>query len=187
MLKKTITYNDLDGNPVTEDFYFNLNKAEIAEMELSYEGGLSAHLQKVIETRNGAEVIAAFKNILVLAIGRRSEDNRRFVKSQEITQEFLETEAYSVLFMELVTNAESAANFIEGIMPPDMVAQLQQAMGTEDVQLPEEKEVPAYIRENRTPTKAELQAMSKEELAEAFRQKTQPAPDNVAQLGKPEE
>ena len=174
MLKKTITYSDLDGNPVTEDFYFNLSKAEIAEMELSHEGGFSAYLQRIIESQNGAEIIATFKNIVMGAVGRRSEDGRRFIKSEEITNEFLQTDAYSQMFMELVTDSEAAAEFVRAIVPADMAEAVANESGGTDVPLPEQKkdDRPAYILENRNPTQEELQEMSKEEMQEAFRHKT---------------
>lgn len=164
MLKKTITFKDLDGNEVTEDFYFNLNKAEIAEMELSYEGGLSDYLQVIIKKTDGGAIITAFKDIVTRSVGRRSEDGRRFIKSPDITNEFLQTEAYSEMFMELVTSAEAAAKFIEGIVPEDM----RDAVGKiDDVPLPDE-DSPAWVRENREPTKKELATMTPEQLREAF-------------------
>lgn len=170
MLKKTITYKNYDGETVSEDFYFNLSKAEIAEMELSHKGGFGAYLQQIVESEDGGQIIAAFKKIITDAVGRRSEDGRRFIKSEEISQEFLQTEAYSQLFMDLVTDAGAASKFIRGIVPEDMAESVLSEKQLTDVSLPKE-EVPAYIRENRDPTKAELQEMSKEELQEAFRRK----------------
>lgn len=128
MLKKTIKYRDLDGKEVTEDFFFHLSKAEIIEMELSREGGLAKHLQDVIASENGAEIVKVFKNLVLQAYGVRSVDGKRFVKTPHARAEFEGTEAYSELFMSLVTNAESAADFINGIMPAGMeqdVAKLQ--------------------------------------------------------------
>lgn len=179
MLEKPITYTDFDGNEVTEIFYFNLSKAEIAEMELSHDGGFSTHLQKIIKSEDGGQIIAAFKKIITDAVGRRSEDGRRFIKSPEITQEFLQTEAYSQLFMDLVTDGQAAADFVQAIVPSDMREAVLK--NVTDVSLPEETDAtPAYIRENRDPTKAELMEMSKEELVEAFRRK------NVAEAFHPE-
>lgn len=174
MLKKTITYSDLDGNPVTEDFYFNLSKAEIAELEIRHDGGFTAHLQKIIDSADGGAIIDTFKNIIRSSVGRRSEDGRRFVKSEEITNEFLQTDAYSELFMELVTDAEAAGRFVEGIVPAD----LSQAAA----KLPKKStdvELPAYIVEDREPTQAELQAMTNEELQEAFRRKAAKQIENL--------
>jgi len=172
MLKKTITYEDLDGKTVTEDFYFNLNKPEIAEMELSMPGGWSAWLENIIESEDGAEIIKSFKWVITESVGRRSEDGRRFVKSQEIVDDFMQTAAYEQLFMEMVTDANAAANFVVGIMPKD----LQQADDVKAKVLqaapePAQDERPAWVRENREPTKKELQNMSADELREAFRNK----------------
>jgi hypothetical protein len=172
MLKKSITFKDLDGNDITEDFYFNLSKAEIAEMELSHKDGLSDYLQKIIADENGAEIIKAFKDIIAKAIGKRSEDGRRFIKNQEITEDFMQTDAYNILFMELVTDANAAAEWIAGIVPAEMQEAVKagEPARVTDLQLPEPEE-PAWIRENRDPTQAELREMSPEELQEAFRRK----------------
>lgn len=140
MLKKTITYKDLDGNDVTEEFYFNLTVAELAEMELHEEAGLSKKLGDIVKGGNNREIIATFKMILETAIGRRSEDGKRFVKDQEARDNFMQTDAYSVLFMELLTNAEAAAQFIVACMPKDLsdklAGKLPEVMAT--VQLPAE-------------------------------------------------
>lgn len=169
MLKKTIKFSDLDGNEVTEEFYFRLNKAEIAEMELSHEGSFSAYLKTIIESQDGGKIIAAFKQILLASVGRRSEDGRRFIKNQEIRDDFEQSEAYSELFMELVTNADAASAFIRGIVPSD----LQKEVETELPVAQAEPETPAYIRENREPTKEELKSMTAEQIQDAYRRKMQ--------------
>lgn len=166
MLKKTITFKDLDDNLVTEDFYFNLSKAEVAEMELSREGGLSGFLEKIVEAGNGGEIITTFKSIIRSAVGKRSEDGRRFIKNDEVRDDFFQSDAYSELFMELCTDANAGAAFVRGIVPSDM-AELAKLPKTEDVQLPEDDQ-PPWIREDRDPTKQELMRMSKEEMAQAF-------------------
>jgi len=168
VLKKTITFKDLDGNQVTEDFYFNLNQAEIAEMELSYDGGLSEYLQKIIAKEDGHAIITAFKDIVMKSVGRRSEDGRRFIKSPEITNDFLQTEAYSEMFMNLVTNAESAAEFIRGIVPQDMAKNVNISANAEVVELPQPKDASPWITEDRDPTKQEMLSMSSEQLREAY-------------------
>lgn len=117
MLKKTITYTDYDGNSRTEDFYFNLNKAEIAEMEASEIGGLSNLLKKIVAERNNKKIIELFKELILRAYGEKSPDGKRFVKNQELRDAFCQTEAYSELFMELAGNAEAAAAFVNGITP----------------------------------------------------------------------
>jgi hypothetical protein len=117
VLKKSITYNDYNGGTVTEDFYFNLSKAELIELELSHAGGLSESLKRIVASENGAEIIKEFKNIILTAYGKRSEDRKRFIKNQQLRDEFQSTEAYSVLFVELVTDVDAATEFVQGIMP----------------------------------------------------------------------
>ena len=167
MLKKTITYEDLEGNPVTEDFYFNLSKAELAEMELSHDGSFASFLEELIRSMDGEKIIDIFKKIIGGSIGRRSEDNKRFIKSEEIRQDFFQSDAYSVLFMELATEEDAAAAFVRGILPKDMQGPVQE-------QLPKStpQETPAYILENRDPTKEEMANMSREELLAAFKRKS---------------
>ena len=120
MLKKSITYTDYAGEEITEDFYFNLTKAELVELEMSHKDGLSDSLKKIIEAKDGQEIIREFKKILLTAYGQRSPDGRRFIKNQQLRDEFESTEAYSVLFMELVTNADAAAEFVSKVIPQDL-------------------------------------------------------------------
>lgn len=118
MLKKTISYTDYDGNKRTEDFYFNLSKAECTEMELSHDGGLAKMINKIVSTQDSKRIIEVFKDLILRAYGEKSADGKRFMKSPEIRDSFAQTEAYSELFMELASNAESAAAFVNGITPP---------------------------------------------------------------------
>lgn len=117
MLKKTITYTDYDGNKRTEDFYFNLSKAEVAEMEMSTEGGLTKTLEKIVAEQDGKRIIEMFKDLILKAYGEKSLDGKRFIKSKELSEAFSQTEAYSELFMELAMNAEASAAFVNGIIP----------------------------------------------------------------------
>lgn len=120
MLKKTITYEDFDGNKRTEDFYFNLSKAEVLEMEMGISGGMTQMLNKIIAAQDGGRVIKTFKDIILKAYGEKSPDGKRFIKSEEISTAFSQTEAYSQLFMELATNADAAATFVNSIIPVDI-------------------------------------------------------------------
>ena len=117
MLKKTLTYIDYDNNVRTEDFYFNLTQAELTEMELSFDGGLSKTLQKVIAAQESSKIVAIFKDLVLKSYGVKSPDGKRFMKSQEIRDSFAQTEAYSDLFMSLATNASAAAAFVNAIVP----------------------------------------------------------------------
>lgn len=120
MLKKTITYNDYNGTERTEDFYFNLSKAELMEMEMGTTGGLAEMIQKIVAAQDSPAIIKIFKDLVLKAYGEKSADGRRFVKSDELANEFSQTEAYSILFMELATDADAAAKFVNGIVPADL-------------------------------------------------------------------
>ena len=118
MLKKTVTYTDYDGEKRTEDFYFNLNRAEVTEMQLSTEGGMEKMLKKIIDSRDGKRITEVFKDIVLRAYGEKSGDGKRFIKTQELRDAFEQTEAYVEIFMELATDADAAAAFVRGILPP---------------------------------------------------------------------
>jgi len=117
MLKKTISYVDFDDNKKTEDFYFNLTKAEVAEMEVSVNGGLSKMIQQIIKTEDKKEIVAILKDVILRAYGEKTLDGKRFMKTKEIRESFASTEAYSELFISLANNSEMAAEFFNGIIP----------------------------------------------------------------------
>ena len=120
MLKKTIEYTDYNDVKRKEDFYFNLTKAEIMEMELSTTGGLAEMIQKIIDTQDTPQIIKLFKDLVLKAYGEKSADGKRFFKNDDIRDGFAQTEAYSELFMELATDANAAASFVNAIVPKDL-------------------------------------------------------------------
>lgn len=120
MLKKTITYTDYDGNERKEEFYFNFTKAELMEMEMSAKGGLKKTLEKIVAEEDGKKIVEMLKDIILKSYGEKSVDGKRFVKSKELCDAFSQTEAYSILFMELATNAEAATLFVNGIVPQNL-------------------------------------------------------------------
>lgn len=125
MLKKTITFTDYNGVERTEDFYFNLNKAEVMEMEMGTTGGFADMINGIIAAKDVPALISIFKDMILKAYGQKSPDGRRFIKSKELSEEFSQTEAYVSLYMELATDDEAAANFVNGIMPKDLVDKVQ--------------------------------------------------------------
>lgn len=125
MLKKTITYEDFNGNQRTEDLYFNLTKAELMEMELSADGGLEATINKIIAAQNGKEIMELFKEIVLKAYGEKSLDGKTFDKSPEVKNRFLNSQAYSDIFMELATDADKATEFFNGIIPKDLANEVK--------------------------------------------------------------
>lgn len=124
MLKKTIKYEDYNGTEREEDFYFNLTKAELMEMEMSTTGGLAEMIQNIVKAQDAPAIIKVFKDLVLKAYGEKSADGKRFVKVNDagvpLSIAFSQTEAYSQLFMELATDAEAAANFVNGIVPKDL-------------------------------------------------------------------
>ena len=119
MIKKTITYVDYNGNERTEDFYFNLNKAEIARMEMSTKGGMAEMISRIVAAQDVPSLISVFEEMIQKSYGIKTPDGRGFVKRHEDLESFMATEAYSQLFMELVTDADAAAEFLNKIIPND--------------------------------------------------------------------
>lgn len=124
MLKKTITYTDYDGVERTEDFYFNFTKAELMEWQLVTNGGLTSYVQKIVDAKDQPRLITLFKELLLKAYGIKSDDGRRFIKSEKISEEFSQNPAYSILYMELVTDDKVAADFVNGIIPAELSEQV---------------------------------------------------------------
>lgn len=120
MVTKEITFTDYNGQERKEKYQFNFTKAELTEMELSVNGGLSAMMERIKETDDRPELMRIFKDLILKAYGVKSADGKRFVKSEELRTEFSQTEAYSELYMELVTNTDSAINFFNGLIPNDL-------------------------------------------------------------------
>lgn len=119
MIKKTITYTDWNGDSRTEDFYFNLSKVEIAELEYGLVPGrsLSESIKTLINANDMATVIDVIKQILLKSYGEKSPDGKRFMKSPEISRSFEENPAFEIVYMELATNADYAADFISNLVP----------------------------------------------------------------------
>lgn len=116
MLKKTITYEDYNGVERKEDFYFNLTEAEVMEMELSTKGGLTEMINRIVAAQDAPAIVKIFKDLILKAYGVKSPDGKRFIKSQELRDEFESTRAYSILFMELATDEKAASDFVNGLV-----------------------------------------------------------------------
>lgn len=120
MLKLTETYRDYNDVERTEDFYFNLTKAELMEMEMTTTGGLAEMIQRIVDAKDAPAIIKVFKELILKAYGQKSADGKRFIKSEELSDAFAQTEAYSNIFMRLATNSDAAAAFVNGIIPADL-------------------------------------------------------------------
>ena len=121
MYKKPIEYTDYNGVKRVEDFYFDLNKAEITEMELSQEGGMSNLIKKITDAKDMPSLIKLFKDLILKAYGVKSDDGKYFIKDPELSKKFTFTPAYSILFMELATDESKATEFINSIVPQEAV------------------------------------------------------------------
>ena len=121
MRKETITYTDYNGNVRTEDFYFNLNKAEIMKMQMSVNGGMAEMIQRIIDAQDVPALIQIWEDLISKSFGVKTLDGKGFVKRAEDLEAFMSTEAYSELYMKLATDAEAASAFVNGIFPADLV------------------------------------------------------------------
>jgi hypothetical protein len=125
MIKETIKYTDYNGVEREDDFYFNLTKAEVMEMEMSTKGGLAEMIQRIVKAGDQPAIIKIFKDLIVKAYGVKSPDGKRFIKNQEVVDEFVQSEAFSELFMKLATDADAASRFVNGIVPANLAKQLE--------------------------------------------------------------
>lgn len=127
MLKHEITYEDYNGDSVTEAFYFNITKSELIELEVEHEEGMFEWLQKIMKTNDRKTLIAEFKKIILLSYGQKSPDGKRFIKNDELREEFSQTAAYNALFIQLATEDGVAATFIKGVLPKDLATEIDKA------------------------------------------------------------
>ena len=125
MLKKPIKFENWDGEEVEEIHYFNLSKPELLKMQVGQEGGFGKFLERISETRDEKQLVEQFERIIMMSYGVRSEDGKRFVKNDQVREEFMQTRAYEALHEELTTDSDKAAEFIKGILPKEIAAEVQ--------------------------------------------------------------
>lgn len=130
MLKKGITYTDYNGEKQTDEYYFNLSKAEIVEMQFSKEGGLSDFIKRITNAKDEGKLVELMKEMILKSYGIKSDDGKRFIKSEELSKEFSQTEAYSTLFIELATDEKAAIDFFNGIIPSELRQQDKPLLGS---------------------------------------------------------
>lgn len=120
MLKKKIKYTDFNGVEREETFYFNLSKAELVELYAEENGGFDEYIKSIVESGNNKEILATFKKIIRMAYGEKSLDGKYLKKSEELSDNFCSTNAYSELVMEMMTDEKAASNFINSVIPSDL-------------------------------------------------------------------
>lgn len=126
MLTKSITYSDYNGVEHTKDFYFNLNAAELNRLNFTTPGGLEQYVKNITENNDVVAAADLFDKLITMSVGEKSEDGLRFIKSKEITDAFVQSEAYSVFFMEVLSNRETSENFVNHIIPDKLRQQIEQ-------------------------------------------------------------
>lgn len=146
MLKKLINYTDYNGNERSENFYFNLSESELMDMELSTVGGFREMIQLMIDKQDTQKIIEAFKMIIMKAYGEKSADGRRFIKSKELSEAFTQTDAYNKLYMELISDANAAADFMSHIVPASIQVK------TEEAEKDEPKDTTVRLLDNKSET-----------------------------------
>lgn len=124
MYKKKITYVDYNGNERTEEFYFNLSKAEMIMLESTTPGGYTSYLQRIIDSKDNIALMNTFTDLIRRSYGVKSDDGKHFVKNADVVEDFLNSAAYDQMFMEFFTTDNAAADFAKGIMPDNLDRQL---------------------------------------------------------------
>jgi hypothetical protein len=164
VLKKSITYTDFNDNEVTEEFHFHLSPPDLISLESSYPGGFEKHVDTIMASKDGGQILNLFQKLIQLSIGRVSEDGKRFEKSEEIRNAFLQTNAYSALFMELGSSEETAAAFWNAIMPKDLAAQIEKIERPGGSQAERAVVESTPVRHEKVMTQAEAVALDQDRL-----------------------
>lgn len=129
MIKKTITYTDYNDVTRTEDYYFNLSKAELIMLEASRAGGMRSYYERIVKAQDNVAIMDVFKDLIHRSVGQKSDDGKRFIKSEEIALAFEQTEAYSELIVDILSNEDNALAFINGVMPKSIGDKLPKTPG----------------------------------------------------------
>jgi hypothetical protein len=126
MFKKTVTYEDYNGEEQTEDFYFNLNKVEVMELEYSLGPGesLTNSFMTIARAEDYGTILSIIKKILLMSYGEKSPDGKRFIKNDELRTAFEQSAAFETIFWDFGTNEESFADFFVGVLPNSTKAEL---------------------------------------------------------------
>jgi hypothetical protein len=167
MFKKTVEFEDFDGNKQSKDFYFHISKAELLEMAATADD-MQNRIKRIIDAKDGGAILNEFRALIKLAVGVRSEDGQRFVKDEAAQSTLLDSPAFDELLMELATNTDASVEFVRQLIPEkvqkEMQEQLKKQQGSPDPFKEVEDNRPVYQKEHRIPTDDEVRVMSSEEL-----------------------
>ena len=126
MLKKTITYTDYDGMERTEDFWFNLSKTELTKLDAELPGGVLGVLRKIIDKKDRKALVDFIETLILRSYGEKTLDGKRFAKTPDMAEEFMQTPAYDELFMSILSDTDSQTSFINGVIPQSMAKDIEQ-------------------------------------------------------------
>lgn len=137
MYIKEIKFTNFNDEEITRKYYFNLSKSDITTWNLEKNGGFLGRLERILNTQDGAEMAVFIEELLSKSYGEKSDDGLRFMKKTDsgasLYDQFKETNAYDVLYMELTTNEKAAADFINGVIPKEMRKQVEEAQANGSV------------------------------------------------------
>lgn len=176
MLIKPITYKTFNDEEVTEDFYFHLSKPDLVELMVSEKGGLEEYVKRLSKSGDNKEIVRILKDVIVKSIGERSENGKQFVKNSEITEQFIQSNAYDVLFMEFFTDPDAGALFISAVVPADLSEEVARTMAernSEDVELPqpEQNEGDRLLALDRDLSSQEMSKLTQDQKLKAYEAK----------------
>lgn len=134
MLKKTVEFEDVEGNTRKEDFYFHMRANELTKMQVSHEGGFEGYLRRIVAEKNGEKLAEIFEKLILDAYGVKAPDGIGFIKNQELREAFKSTDAYDQIFMEIITDADKAVEFFEGVIPKNALKRLEK-LGEKEAEL----------------------------------------------------
>ena len=137
MVERTFTCKGFDGKNYEETYGFYLSRADLLKINLGSFVGLDVLMQKLIDAKNGTEIMNIIDRIMMTAVGHESADHKKFLKNDEIRDDFRQSDAYSQLFEELVTDAKKASSFLIGCLPEDMAKTVLENKDKLPVELPE--------------------------------------------------
>ena len=141
MFKKLISYTDFNGKQQTEAHYFNMSKTELTSLEINKDGGFSNHIMEIVECqndKNNKKLAGLIKELILMSYGVKSEDGKRFKKSEELSAEFEQTAAFDEFYISLLTNTDELLEFLKGIMPV-MTKEQEKQIDTEVNKLMEQR------------------------------------------------
>lgn len=151
MFARTFVYKDYNGKTRKDTWYFNLRKDELLKLEMGSWGGLDALLKRMIREEKPDKIVDMFEKIILSAVGEKSPDGKKFIKNEEIRQDFYQTEAYSDLFYELVTDPKATAAFLKACIPEELAAKINEKDLLEEADAEEAENVVPMTQNTETP------------------------------------